>query len=127
MLNRLLLFPILCLYLFSTVGIRMQAHYCHGEFSSVSLNPFHQLSCACESEVEESNCCTDAHFLLQVKDSYATSSIVSVPNLQAFTLLSQCYSLEKLTSTDEVIQLVGNRKVDLPPPDTLVGFGQWRI
>ncbi|HOY47932.1 MAG TPA: hypothetical protein PL185_04300 [Flavobacteriales bacterium] len=127
MLNRLLLFPILFLYLFSTVGIRMQAHYCHGEFSSVSLNPFHQLSCACESEVEESNCCTDAQFLLQVKDSYANSTSVSIPNLQAFTLLSECYSLINITSTSDKVQLVDNRKVDLPPPDTLVGYGQWRI
>jgi hypothetical protein len=50
-----------------------------------------------------------------------------VPNLQAFTLLSPCYSIEKLTSTVEVIQLVDNRKVDLPPPDILVGYGQLRI
>jgi hypothetical protein len=105
----------------------MQAHYCHGEFSSFSLNPFHQLSCACDSEVEDSNCCTDAHFLLQVKDCYATSSIVSIPNLYAFVLLSKCYSLENLTSTVNVFQLVDNRKVDLPPPDTLVSYGQWRI
>lgn len=127
MLNRLLLFPILCLYIFSTVGIRLQAHYCHGEFSSVSLNPFHQLSCACELEMEESNCCTDAHFLLQVKDSYANSTIVSITNLQAFTLLSECYSFINNTSTSDKVQLVDNRKVDLPPPDILVDNGQLRI
>lgn len=128
MVKRLIVLPVLLLYLLSIAGIRLQAHYCHGTFSEFSFNPFYELSCGCADEQTEMNCCDDAHLLLKIQDAYSSSVSQQLPDLAIVHFLNYSISsgflpvLSKAISIDYVAEMQ-----DLPPPDCLLSFGQFRI
>jgi len=118
---------LLFLYLISTAGIRFQAHYCHGEFSSFTFNPFHELSCGCEDESNVNSCCDEAQYALKIQDSHASSTTTTCQ-------LSAQYS-ESFAANFEVWSFIeapkklsfNNQFHDLKPPDRCIAFGQFRI
>ena len=127
MLKRLLVLPLLFLYLLSTAGVRMQAHYCHGAFSSFTFNPFHDFECGCAEESETMSCCDEAQVILKVQEIHAPSSSVSVPATVLFYTESpferSSFSIKEHTRNAFPLGLVPDR----PPAETIISLGQFRI
>lgn len=128
MLKRFIVLTVLLLYLSSIAGIRLQAHYCHGTFSEYSFNPFYELTCGCADEQTEMNCCDEAQLLLKIQDSHSSSVSKQLPDLAIVHFLNYSISsgflpvYSKALSFDCVAEMQ-----DLPPPDCLLSFGQFRI
>lgn len=128
MLKRLFVLPVLFLYLMSIAGIRLQAHYCHGTFSEYSFNPFYELSCGCADEQTEMNCCDEAQLLLKIQDSHSSTVAQQLPDLAIVHFLNFSISNGFLPVHFKAItnNFVADMQ-DLPPPDCLLSFGQFRI
>jgi hypothetical protein len=118
---------LLFLYLVSTAGIRFQAHYCHGEFSSFTFNPFHELSCGCDDESTMDSCCDEAQFALKIQDSHASTSSST---FQLSTHYSESFptnfEVRSFLKTHQNLRF-NNKFHDLKPPDRCIAFGQFRI
>jgi hypothetical protein len=118
---------LLFLYLISTAGIRFQAHYCHGEFSSFTFNPFHELTCGCEDDTNSNSCCDEAQFELKIQDSHASTS--------SSTFQLSAHHSQSLVTNVELTFVYNSTRIlrfndqfhDLKPPDRCIVFGQFRI
>ena len=125
--KRILSISLVLLYITSTAGIRFQVHYCHGEFSAFTFNPFHELTCGCEDESTMDSCCDEAQLTLKIQDSHASTSASS------FQIIAQ--HSESLAAKFEVIPFSNthyfphfiNQFHELKPPDRCIEFGQFRI
>ncbi len=125
MFKRILLIPILLLYLISIAGIRMQAHYCHQEFSELSFNPFHQAECGCSKE--EKSCCDDAQFLLQITTVYAPSPVITTPDVQLISSIISSFEEFHFQSITPIQPNPFCFSNEFPPPDKIVSCRQFKI
>jgi hypothetical protein len=124
---RLLSISLLFLYLISTAGVRFQAHYCHGEFSSFTFNPFHELSCGCDDESTMDSCCDEAQFALKIQDSHAsTSSSTCQLSAHYSESFPTNFEVRSFLKTPKNLRF-NNKFHDLKPPDRCIAFGQFRI
>ena len=125
--KRILSIFLVFLYLTSTAGVRFQAHYCHGEFSAFTFNPFHELTCGCEDGSNINSCCDEAQFALKIQDSHASTS--------SSTFQISSHLTESFATNFEVTSVLISTKSlrfnyqfhDLKPPDRCIAFGQFRI
>lgn len=125
--KRILSIFLVFLYLTSTAGVRFQAHYCHGEFSAFTFNPFHELTCGCEDGSNINSCCDEAQFALKIQDSHAStsSSIVQLSAHHSQSLVTNV-ELTCVCNSTRILRF-NNQFHDLKPPDRCTAFGQFRI
>jgi len=80
---------IVCTYVFSSVGVRLVAHYCGGALEKISLFSKPASCCGGEEEEEASDCCTnDSKHVAFQKDFtfYTLVSEYKVPVQQLFLM-----------------------------------------
>lgn len=125
--KRILSIFLVFLYLTSTAGVQFQAHYCHGEFSSFTFNPFHELTCGCEDESTMASCCDEAQFTLKIQDSHASSSVSTFQiTAQHSEILTAKFEFIQFSQTHYFPHFI-NQFHELKPPDRCIEFGQFRI
>lgn len=125
--KRILSIFLVFLYLTSTAGVQFQAHYCHGEFSSFTFNPFHKLTCGCDEESTMDSCCDEAQYALKIQDSHASTSS-STFQISAHRAESFATNFDVTSVLIHTVSLRFNEQFhDLKPPDRCIAFGQFRI
>lgn len=68
--KRIALIPFLMLYLLTTFSMSANIHFCGGKLEAFEVNSAQQNDCCCETEEEQSDCCTDKHITIQPVDQH---------------------------------------------------------
>lgn len=105
----------LLLYLLSTLGMSAKLHYCGDNFEELEINSNSKLECCCDTETEQSDCCSDQLIVVQSIDFH---QLISLNNLQQNPPQIQSSSLFSTLQTSNRNLYLVTRLSDYhaPPP-----------
>jgi len=78
--RKLTLIFLAVIYIIPVIGVSVNAHFCRGNLSSVSLFSSQDNSCTCISTKPKKNCCDDKILSIKIKE---TPQVTSTLNFEA--------------------------------------------
>ncbi|MBI3257974.1 MAG: hypothetical protein HYZ54_00605 [Ignavibacteriae bacterium] len=79
--KRISLIPFLMLYLLTSFSMSAKIHFCGGELEAFKVNTVEKNDCCCESDEEQSDCCTDKQITIHGVDLHQFVPPASLPDL----------------------------------------------
>lgn len=116
--RKILSIILLSLYLVSSIGVTINAHYCGGNLASLAL--FEKVSCCCDEEEAEKpiDCCKDEIKTIKISDDQikGEEKVKQIAGIDELDQLPQTY---KFLSVSRLIYRTLNLKLVLSPPENL--------
>ena len=103
-------------YLFVSVGVGYNTHYCGGKLSSVDLYA-KSSACCCDDDMEMAdNCCDDESSYFQFTSDQKIAERTSISVTES-SMLADLYIEINNDAVDRSRDLESTAYLDLPPPD----------